>query len=269
MTKTKQESNVKEYFDHDSSKYTDDRYPKEAVNCDQYSYLTRKAEILRMLDANTSVGSILDIGCGPGIYIKDLLARNWKVNGIDISTGMVDRARLQAASLPNAQNANFSVGVATDLKFDSSCFDAVLCIGVVSYIEDLDRAVSEISRVLKPGGCAFFQISNAISPLELFIRMKRAPSPIVKLLRKPDVDDRLREKIILRPYRAPHFRKICERHGFHTVDGCYYDYRFPVIDRLFKNVSLRLGMKLQRLGRSRALGWLGSSYLVVMQKNQH
>jgi arsenite methyltransferase len=73
------------------------------------------------------------------------------VTGIDMTPGMLDRAR-RAAREMNAANVTFVEGEAERLPFDDASFDVVISNGVIDLIPDKDAAFAELHRVLVPGG---------------------------------------------------------------------------------------------------------------------
>ena len=84
-------------------------------------------------------GKILDVGCGTGI-IHDLYPDD-DITGIDVSRGMLShhKGKCQLAS-------------ACAIPFPDNSFDSVVCRSVLHHIPIPDKALSEIKRVLKPGG---------------------------------------------------------------------------------------------------------------------
>lgn len=95
---------------------------------------------------------ILDIGCGGG----DLWARGDLPDGMDItladmSQGMVDAARERTAEVTN-QRFEYAVCDAQDLPFGDGEFDMVVAAHMLYHVPDIFKALSEIKRVLKPGG---------------------------------------------------------------------------------------------------------------------
>src|SRR5678815_1235122 len=92
MSESAKPRHIKDFFDEDSRQYLDERYPSIPTTCDQFSYLVRKQYVLEMLDAIGHGGRVLDIGCGPAVYTRDLVERGWNVYGMDISTGMLETA---------------------------------------------------------------------------------------------------------------------------------------------------------------------------------
>lgn len=99
-------------------------------------------------------GRILDIATGTGdmaVMLYDLLKPD-SVTGCDISEGMLDVARRKTAEIGLSDKISFSVGDCTELPFDDSTFDvATVAFGVRNF-ENLSKGLSEIRRVLKPGG---------------------------------------------------------------------------------------------------------------------
>lgn len=262
MTQTARTQHIKEFFDEDSRQYIDERYPDVPKTCDQHSYLARKRYVLEMLDRIGRGGRILDIGCGPAVYTRDLVMRGWKVCGVDLSTGMLQAAARAAASLPGHRVA-FASAQANELPFQDASFDAALCVGVVSYVESVPRLLHDVRRSLRPGGQAIFQISNTLSAAEVDIRVRHHLEKLLPRRRPLDAHDRFRSRVRLRPYRPGTFDAWCREAGLEICEFRFFDFRPPlVIDRLLPATSLRLGRILESLGRSRMAAPLGAGYLV-------
>ena len=98
---------------------------------------------------------VLDYGCGIGEFSEVLWQRGARVHGIDISEGLVTQAQ---ASFPSAGRPApvFQVMDAQATSFPDGFFDHVFGNGILHHL-DLEPALSEIARVLRPGGSAFFQ----------------------------------------------------------------------------------------------------------------
>ncbi|HEX8744098.1 MAG TPA: methyltransferase domain-containing protein [Thermoleophilaceae bacterium] len=95
---------------------------------------------------------ILDVGCGPGYYVAELAERVGEaghVSGVDLSAAMLALAKGRCAELPNT---DFREGDATALPFDDGVFDAVVSVQVLEYVADVEAALAELHRVLRPGG---------------------------------------------------------------------------------------------------------------------
>jgi SAM-dependent methyltransferase len=95
---------------------------------------------------------VLDIGCGTGTHAEMLAARGFDVVGIDISPGMLERARAKTR-IPMTGTVVFQRASLNDpLPLDDASFDAALCLAVMSTVTDVPRFLGEVHRVLRPGG---------------------------------------------------------------------------------------------------------------------
>ncbi len=100
---------------------------------------------------------VLDIGCGPGFLTTEIAAEvgaNGWACGIDISTSGLAAARHRAAGQPWSPWIEFMEGNATALPFPDRSFDAAVATQVYEYVSDVPAALSELRRVLRPGGRA-------------------------------------------------------------------------------------------------------------------
>jgi SAM-dependent methyltransferase len=99
---------------------------------------------------------VLEIGVGLGADHQCFAEANAILSGIDLTERAVLHTsnRLKLFGL----NSNLNVGDAEKLDFDDDTFDLVYSWGVIHHSPNTDAAVSEILRVLKPGGCARIMI---------------------------------------------------------------------------------------------------------------
>ena len=265
MNRSNQDEWVRTFFDQDSERYLNERYPSQARSCGQYSYLVRKEHVLRLLgDAPRGSGRILDIGCGPGVYTGDLLRLNWKVTGMDLAPAMLRKARSTHAADGDRAAPVFVAGNAGILPFQSSSFDCIICIGVISYLERLDAALAEFARVLKPSGSAIIQISNSESLFELGVRTRQWLS---ERRRRGKDSGNLFERIRLRSYRAATLREACRAAGLEPVRDRFYDFSIPLLAR-FRTPALWLARRLERSKDTNGLAWLGASYLLSVRQTK-
>ena len=102
--------------------------------------------------------AVLDIGCGGGFLAEQFAALGCQVTGVDPSPASVDTARAHAAArgLP----IDYRVGAGEELPVQDAAFDVTCCCDVLEHVADLDRVISETSRVLKPGGLYLFDTIN-------------------------------------------------------------------------------------------------------------
>lgn len=98
--------------------------------------------------------TVLDLACGHGNFTAawaPMVEDSGLVVGLDIARAMLNRAATRVNRL-NSRNVVLVRGDALDLPFHDATFDAVNCSGGFHQLPDLPRAISQIARVLKPGG---------------------------------------------------------------------------------------------------------------------
>ena len=118
---------------------------------------TRPAMVVRRAHALALAGpkrgeEVLDLGCGPGFLTADLAAgvgETGSVLGIDQSDAMVGLAARRCERWPWAR---IELGDAVDLGVEKGCLDLVVSTQVLEYVAEIDRALAEIARVLRPRG---------------------------------------------------------------------------------------------------------------------
>ncbi len=114
------------------------------------------AENMRAIDALDVQprDHVVDIGCGHGRSLEALAERASKgrVAGADPSELMVEIAVERNRKLIKARRVDVAIAAVDALPFADNAFDKALCVHVIYFCENLDAALREIARVLKPGG---------------------------------------------------------------------------------------------------------------------
>ena len=131
---------------------------------------------------------VLDVGCGiggPARYMAT--AYGCRVSGIDLTKEFVEAAKDLTARCSLADKAEFRVGNALALPFDDRSFDAATCFNVTMNIENKAKVLSEIARVLKPGGRLAYTEQGLGPKEDPIFPLPWARTPEVSFLVAPDV----------------------------------------------------------------------------------
>ena len=104
--------------------------------------------------------TILDAGCGTGVFTLDILSRGAYVIGLDISLPMLRRSREKAGGYP----FQVVLGDMLNLPFPEKSFDRVVSVTALEFIEDAQGAIRELFRVTQKGGSIVVATLNSLSP---------------------------------------------------------------------------------------------------------
>ena len=127
---------------------------------------TLQAELVLPLSIKKDV---LEVGCGTGLMMERLKGNCRRLVGLDLSSGMLDHA--------HKRGLNVFQGAAQALPFAGSSFDVVYSFKVLAHVEQIRPALSEMSRVLRPGGRAVCDFYNPIS-LRGLIKALKPPTKV-------------------------------------------------------------------------------------------
>lgn len=98
---------------------------------------------------------ILELGCGTGsmwVNHKDVIAKCSQVVLSDVSEGMLATAK---GNIDDMDNVSYEVIDIQDIPYGDGSFDVVIANYTLYHVPDIARALSEVSRVLKRGGCFY------------------------------------------------------------------------------------------------------------------
>ena len=111
---------------------------------------------LKSHTADISSLKLLDVGCGAGFLSNSLSLHQVQVTGVDLS----QKSLVVAKAHDETKRVTYLEANAYALPFPDQSFDAVTCMDFLEHVEEPGLAISEISRVLKPGGLFFFHTFN-------------------------------------------------------------------------------------------------------------
>ena len=110
-------------------------------------------------------GSVLDVGGGAGHQSFPLAEAGYDVTLLDPSRGMLDKARERLEHLPEDARRRVEFveadGADASAAVGDRRFDAVLCHGVLGYLEDPEPVLDELCRCAAPGGIVSIMAGNA------------------------------------------------------------------------------------------------------------
>lgn len=123
---------------------------------------------------------VLDVGAGYGVFVHDLMTRNIKAMGIEISPAAVKKGKDMFGPSLQLHEGD----ITKKLKFLDNSFNVITCFGVMNYILDYANiCLSELKRLLKPDGFLF--ISMGFKNSNVFFRdIVDCEEDFIKLLRK-------------------------------------------------------------------------------------
>jgi ubiquinone biosynthesis O-methyltransferase len=116
----------------------------------EYEQKIRSRIVISLLDAKPNE-LILDVGCGSGRDLIQLVKMGCKCIGIDFSGKMIEESRKEL-SKNGITAVELEIGDATNLRFPDRMFDKVFASEVLEHIPNYNKAISEMARVLKPAG---------------------------------------------------------------------------------------------------------------------
>lgn len=177
---------------------------------------------------------VLDLACGEGYNTRILARKGAKVTGVDFSTKLLDLAKMEEAKKSLGIGYNFSD--ATDLSsFPDNYFDVVTCFMALMDIRNYERAVSEVSRVLKNGGRFIFSIPHPC--FEVDVDKGNRISMTARYFRTGEEPVHWRMERLLKPF---------ETTSFHRTLTDYFNVLFKnklVVRRLVEPRPTKTGIK--------------------------
>jgi ubiquinone/menaquinone biosynthesis C-methylase UbiE len=110
------------------------------------------AELVRRVGEG---GDVVEVGCGTGLVLQRVQGFAASACGVDLSPGMLEKAR--------ARGLDVREGDATALPFADASFDVAYSFKVLAHVPELDRALAEMARVVRPGGHLVYDVYNRAS----------------------------------------------------------------------------------------------------------
>jgi 2-polyprenyl-3-methyl-5-hydroxy-6-metoxy-1,4-benzoquinol methylase len=181
----------------------------------------RWARRVKMLSSHLKSGmTVLELGCGTGSFTQELARSGADVIAIDVSQELLEIAKVNSS----APNVRYEIQNAYDLRYPDAIFDSVVGSSVLHHLE-IEDALCQVHRVLKPGGAIYFTEPNMLNP-QIAIQ-KNIPWIKKRLGDSPD------ETAF---FRWP-LRRLLEKTGYRNVRIDPFDFLHPktpvaLIDRV-------------------------------------
>lgn len=115
-------------------------------------------KILKQYEINPIEKYALEVGCGGGLLTEEIARLGFMTEGIDPSERSITSAINHAKE--NELLIRYNAGIGECLPFSDNSFDVVFCCDVLEHVRDLSKVISEISRVMKPGGIFIYDTIN-------------------------------------------------------------------------------------------------------------
>jgi len=128
-----------------------------AAGKEQRGNLQTNLEFLEKVNLIKPEDKILEIGCGIGSIVNELHNRRFNIQGTDISNEAI------SYGLNKFGDINLQVQPAENLPYEDESFDVVLSFDLFEHIAQIEKHVSEVTRVLRKGGYYLFQTPNKFS----------------------------------------------------------------------------------------------------------
>jgi 2-polyprenyl-6-hydroxyphenyl methylase/3-demethylubiquinone-9 3-methyltransferase len=100
----------------------------------------------------------LEVGCGGGFLCEEIARMGFGVTGVDPSLNSIEAAKNHAKS--SGLDIRYESGTGEALPYDDNTFNFVFCCDVLEHVSSVQKVISEISRVLIPGGTFFYDTFN-------------------------------------------------------------------------------------------------------------
>lgn len=269
------QSSVDKFFQCHSG-YWKDIYRKESLSA--LIYRERKSCVLTMVRSLKlpERSPALEVGCGAGLTTVALAECGCIVNAVDTVEEMLDITRQAARDAGVEERVRTSLNRVQELSFPSQCFELVVAMGVLPWLEAPEKAVEEVARVLKPGGHLIVTVDNnwclnqTLDPL-CFPGLRALRWKFADLLKAFDLWNARRPRMY--------------RHSIGYVDGLLAQAGFSKLQArtlgfgpftLFKQKLLpdRIGIKLHRKFQALAdaqfpaIRSAGTEYVVMARKSR-
>lgn len=199
---------------------------KDVQECIDKTHVLLKDTANKYLGNNNS--SILDIGCGPGLYLNDFSAQH-RLFGIDINKNMIALAK------QNVPRANLFHGDFLENKIEIK-FDFIFSVGVIQYIpqDEIDKFFNKVADLLNTDGYIFISYPHALSGNDV----RHTNNNFVHY------SPNYLNELIAKRFKLLQNKHLFDERVISDYDRNPYKPLNPSFDRTYKNSSILIAQKL-------------------------
>ena len=172
----------------------------------------------------------LEVGCGTGLILGRTAAFGRAAVGIDLSAGMLARARQRGLRVVQSS--------ATALPFAAASFDVAYSFKVLAHIPDIEGALREMARVVRPGGWVLAEFYNARS-LRRLVKALKPPTAVSETSHDEHVFTRYDDAAAIRSYLPPELDWVATR-GIRVITPVAKILELPVLGAAVRWAEHRL-----------------------------
>jgi len=137
---------------------------------------------------------VLEVGCGTGLILERVAGFARTARGIDLSAGMLARARARGLAVAQAS--------ATELPIATASVDVAYSFKVLAHVPDIAAALREMARVVRPGGWVLAEFYNARS-IRRLVKALKPPTAVSERTHDEHVYTRYDDAAAIRGYLPP------------------------------------------------------------------
>lgn len=273
-TKSIQKKEVAEHFSSISGDYREKNYLLAGKRGKYPDIYRRHQYMLEMMEGLQ--GRALEVGCGSGEMLCELLNRNFEVVGMDIAMGMLKASKALTEEEFSTKKVSLLLGDIENLSFHDQSFDIIIAAGVIEYLDSDKKTFPEFFRLLKPGGILILSVRNKLNLSRLITTTRDLLSSIPgigKLINSLSV--LARRTLFLPPSNGFPGRRhipLCLKRelremGLIPVNFAFsYFAIFPrILERRFPDFCIRWGERMEIFSKT-ILGYFGNQYIIKAQK---
>ncbi len=237
---------IRSYYDEFSHRYEAERRPNRPGG---YHALVDDLEIdvVRRYGAERDV---LECGVGTGLILERIAAFARSARGIDLSPGMLRRARERGLDAREAS--------VTAIPFDDGSFDVTCAFKVLAHVPEIGRALAEMARVTRPGGVVLAEFYNPVSLRGLVKRL--GPAALISNATREDAVYTRFDAPWIIPRLLPPSLTLESVRGVRIVTPAAAAMRVPGVGAVLRTIEWRLA--------DTPAAFFGGFYIAVLRKRR-